>query len=310
MHIVINGWFVGREDAGSGQYIDHLLEQLSQFAGETRLTLLLPGQERLKWGFDGIEEAYFTLPLLPHNVAKLYWEQVTIPRAAKRMQADVLWIPYWAAPFRQPCPTVVTIHDLIPSLLPEYRGGLLQRAYTALVSATARRSTRVIAVSNASARDIVDHLGIPASRVDAIHHGPNQRTDTSPGLMALEAVCAKYDLPVRYFLYLGGFDVRKNVQGILAAYRAYLDRGGNPIVKLVIAGGLPDEDSAFTPDPLRLAEELDLTENVHFCGWIDEEDKSAIYAMATAYLFPSHYEGFGMMVLEAQSAGTPVVTSQ
>jgi glycosyltransferase involved in cell wall biosynthesis len=116
-------------------------------------------------------------------------------------------------------------------------------------------------------------------------------------------------LPPRFFLYLGGFDVRKNLRGTLTAYRRYLDRGGDRAVRLVVAGRLPQADTAFFPDPQKIAAELHLEDQVHFCGWIDEADKPALYALATAYIFPSLYEGFGMMVTEAMQAGAPVVTS-
>ena len=104
--------------------------------------------------------------------------------------------------------------------------------------------------------------------------------------------------------------MRKNVQSTLAAYRLYLDRGGDPTVALVIAGRLPTADTPFFPDPQKTAADLHLTEQVHFCGFVDEADKPAVYALATAYIFPSLYEGFGMMVLEAMQAGTAVVTSE
>jgi glycosyltransferase involved in cell wall biosynthesis len=122
-------------------------------------------------------------------------------------------------------------------------------------------------------------------------------------------VARKYSLPERYFLYLGGFDVRKNVLGIVRAYRLYLDLGGDPAVQLVVAGRLPRLDTAFFPDPQRLVRQLDLTGQVRFIGWVEEEDKAPLYAGATAFLFPSKYEGFGMMLLEAMAAGTPVITS-
>jgi glycosyltransferase involved in cell wall biosynthesis len=116
-------------------------------------------------------------------------------------------------------------------------------------------------------------------------------------------------LPDRYFLYLGGYDARKNVATTLAAYARYLELGGDPSVKLVLAGQLPREDTLFTPDPRRQSAALGLGDAVLFPGPIDEIDKAALYAGATAFVFPSLYEGFGMMVLEAMAAGTPVITS-
>lgn len=313
MHIAINGWFVGETTAGHGQYIDHMLAHLPVMAPETRFSLLLPefGRQTSSDGqhFAGIGSERVALPRLPQNLAKLYWEQLSVPRAARRLGADVLWVPYWAAPYWQPLPVVVTIHDLIPLLLPAYRGGFMQRLYTSLVSETARRSSQIVTVSEASAADVVEHLGIPASKVFAVHHGPNQQDSPMPTTEQLAAVREKYDLPERYFLYLGGFDMRKNVGSILAAYRRYLDSNGDPDVHLVIAGQLPKEDTDFFPDPIRMAAELGLDDIVYFCGWVAEEDKLALYALATAFLFPSEYEGFGMMLLEAMAAGTPVITS-
>ena len=92
-------------------------------------------------------------------------------------------------------------------------------------------------------------------------------------------------------------------------YRRYLDQGGDPAIKLVLAGVLPTHDSAFAPDPRRIIAELGLGDQVHCCGWVDEADKPALYALSSGFIFPSLYEGFGMMVLEAMAAGTPVITS-
>jgi glycosyltransferase involved in cell wall biosynthesis len=312
MHVVINGWFVGETTAGMGQYIDHLLTYLPQMAPQTRFSVLLParsGQGATDERWPGVHLTTRTLPPLPENLAKLWWEQVTMPLAARRLRADVLWMPYWAAPLWQPMPTVVTVHDLIPLLLPAYRGGRLQRLYTALVGYTTRRATAVITVSQASARDIVHHLHIPGERVQVVYHGPNQEGTQQADAAHLAAVRQKYSLPARFFLYLGGFDVRKNIAATLQAYRRYLDRGGDPAVRLVIGGKLPRADTPFTPDPQKIAAELDLLTHVQFCGWVSEADKPAFYTLATAYLFPSLYEGFGMMVLEAMGAGAPVVTS-
>ena len=142
LHIAVNGWFAGETTAGTGQYTNHILRHLPGAGENVRITLLAP--PHLHAGADlppGVELVRLALPPLPENLAKLWFEQVSVPRAARRIGADVLWVPYWAAPWRQPLPTVVTIHDLIPLLLPLYRGGLLQRGYTWLC-AQSRRSDR------------------------------------------------------------------------------------------------------------------------------------------------------------------------
>ena len=348
MHVVVSGWFWDQPGTGSGQYINRLLPHLialaapngaeggvgSESAGlghaSTQLldsegapgcTLLLPRTLPDSTHPIPLSTVVAPPPRLPRQLAKLYWEQITVPRCARRMQADLLLVPYWAAPLWQPVPTVVTVHDLIPLLLPAYRGGWLGRLYTGLVSHTARRSTAVLTVSEAGKRDLIAHLKLPAERVFAVHHGPNETASRmahdgsrrdgqhAPGDDTQCAIRAKYALPERYFLYLGGFDARKNVSGIMRAYRRYLDQGGDPAVQLVMAGTLPRADTDFFPDPQRLVRQLELTGRVRFIGWVEEADKVLLYAGATAFLFPSAYEGFGMMLLEAMAAGAPVITS-
>ena len=153
------------------------------------------------------------------NLAKLWFEQVTFPRACRRLRADVAFVPYWGSPWWRPCPMVVTVHDLIPLLLPLYRGGMLQRAYTALVSRTARRAAAVLTDSEASKRDIIAHLGIPAERVHAIHLAADPRYRPVSDPDELTRIRAKYDLPdAPFLLYLGGFDARKNVGRMIEAY--------------------------------------------------------------------------------------------
>lgn len=349
MHVVVSGWFWGQPNTGSGQYLHRLLPHLAALnapssgknvadlpghlqpqnldqrpsnQNQTRYTLLLPRNPADSEHQNALG-AYPSLltavvappPPLPRQLAKLYWEQVTVPRHARSLGADLLLVPYWAAPLWQLVPTVVTVHDLIPLLLPPYRGGWTNRLYTTLVSTSARRCAAVLTVSEASKRDIVRHLGLPDERVLAVYHGPNredngaEQKNAGPSPSRIRQVALKYALPERYFLYLGGFDVRKNLKGIVGAYRRYLDLGGDPAVKLVVAGKLPHTDTPFFPDPQRLVRQLELADSVRFIDWVDEEDKGPLFAGATAFLFPSLYEGFGMMLLEAMAAGSPVITS-
>ena len=310
LQIAINGWFVGHATAGSGQYIHHLLTHLPRLPQPVQLSLLVPPEAAaIAATFAGVTPIVLTPPALPSPLRKIWWEQVTVPQATQRIGAQILWVPYWAAPAWQPCPVAVTVHDLIPVLLPAYRGGLHHRLYTKLVSWTARRCAAILTVSHASARDITEHLAIPVERIHVVYHGPNQEGRPQPTPNEIAAVCARYHLPDRYFLYLGGFDMRKNVDSTLAAYARYLALGGDPAIQLVLAGQLPAHDSDFAPDPRRQASTHGVSHAVHFCGRVDEQDKAALYAHATAFLFPSLYEGFGMMLLEAMAAGTPVITS-
>lgn len=314
LDVGVNAWFWDKPATGSGQYIRHLLPALATLAPEARLGPVIPVGGRGHWSApnvvlhksSGLE--LLTSDRFGSRVAdlyKLWFEQVEFPRAVARQEADVAHVPYFAAPVRPATPTVVTVHDLIPMVLPAYRGSALVRAYTRLVAAGARRTEAIIADSEWSKRDIVAHLKVDPQRVHVIPlaAGPQFRPATPE---EIAGVRARHNLPDRYVLYLGGFDQRKNVPALLHAF-ARLQAG--PDLGLVITGRLPARDTAFTPDPRRIAAQLGIEKSVMFPGWIDERDKPALYSSAELSVFPSTYEGFGLPVLEAMACGAPVVTS-
>jgi len=306
MRVLLNAWFWSRPETGSGQYTRRLVEHLLALEPGLDVILITPGKGL------GVQVSKFSgeenLQYETSNLIKLYFEQIAFPRACRRLEVDVAHVPYWASPLAPSVPTVVTIHDIIPLVLREYRGGPLVRAYTAMVATAARSAALVLTDSEASRRDILAHLDLPPGRVRVIYLAadPRFRPDPAPDDAAVRA---RYGLPERYVLYLGGFDVRKNVAAALATYR-----WAGPVIgeecPLVVAGRLPERDTPFAPDPRRQARSLGLrSEWVRFIGWVAEEDKPALYRGAVAFLFPSRYEGFGLPPLEALACGTPVVGS-
>jgi len=314
MRIAINAWFWNSPTTGSGQYTRRLVEHLS--AAEPDLELMLV--ESHGWGskvsrFGSKVSGRLQLEtrnLKPEtsDLKKVWFEQVIFPRACRRLKADVAHVPYWAPPLASSVPTLVTIHDLIPLLLSEYRGGPLVRLYTALVSTASRSAREVVTDSEASRRDIIVNLRIPAERVRGVHLAADERFAPTRAPEDVN-VRARYGLPARYVLYLGGFDVRKNIARVLAACRRAAPVIGEDC-PLVVAGRLPTEDTPFTPNPRRLAQEYGMDErHVHFTGFVDDADKPALYRGAMAFVFPSRYEGFGLPPLEALACGTPVVGS-
>lgn len=310
MKIAFNGAFWGMQTTGSGQYTQHLWRALAQVANSEERILLLPlfseqahaeetitGEtHRLGTPFDRFSE----------NWAKLWFEQVAFPRACRRVGADVAHVPYFAPPLYPTVPTVVTIHDLIPLILPQYRGSAGVRAYMHLVSKAALKASLVLTDSRASARDIENRLGVPSARIRIIRLAADTIYHPLPSVER-ESVLERLGVPHRYILYLGGFDRRKNVPELLQAFARVQNLLDD--VALVIAGKLPRQNSNFMPHPARIAAELGIIGRVHFTGWVNEEDKPALYGGALAFAFPSAYEGFGLPVLEAISCGTPAIVA-
>ncbi len=321
MRVALNAWFWNSPTTGSGQYTRLLVEHLAAVAPSLEIVLIAPEgripnpKSQTPNPKSQIPNVQFRLTAnryrLTSALGKVWFEQVAFPRACRRLEADVAHVPYWAPPIRPSIPTVVTIHDLIPLLLREYRGGPLVRLYSALVSTTAQNSALVLTDSEASRRDIVTHLGLPAERVRVVYLAADERYTPEPSLFPGEkpGFAEKTWFQKRYVLYLGGFDVRKNVATVLQTYRWAGPAIGEEC-PLVIAGRLPERDTSFTPDPRRLAREQGIDERfVRFIGFVDEADKPALYRGAVAFIFPSRYEGFGLPPLEALACGTPVVGS-
>ncbi len=304
MRIAINGWFLNQPHTGSGQYTRQLLAHLLQIAPQHEYIVIAPEGNQLATRKTVLGSSPITRQL---GLGKVWFEQVTFPRTCHRLGADLAHVPYWGSPLSPTVPTLVTIHDVIPLLLPEYRGGVLLRTYTGLVQSAAAKAALVLTDSLASRQDIVSHLGLPAEQVRVVYLAVDPAFSPHPAPHD-DAIRAKYGLPDEYVLYLGSFEVRKNPVGLLQVW-TFAEGPLGEYTPLVVAGRLP-QHSAFAPDPRRIAQTLEINPNtLVFPGPIEESHKPAVYRGAVCFLFPSRYEGFGLTPLEALSCGVPVVGS-
>jgi len=309
MHLALNGWFYDQPHTGSGQYLRWLLHYMP----DDIETILVVPQSHQQSAISRQPSAKFRivnyqLPITNHNLSKVYFEQIGFPRACADLKVQLAHIPYWAPPLNSPVPFVVTIHDIMPLLLPEYNDSIKLRLYNALVSAASAGASHIIADSESSRQDILKHLRLPQEKVTSILLAASP--DYFPRLGALVDIAArqKYNLPDSYVLYLGGFHPRKNVRQLFAAWTWASDSIGEQY-PLVIAGALPKKSDRFYDDFESYARELNVADTVRFIGAVDEDDKAAIYRGAACFVFPSRYEGFGLPPLEAMACGTPVVTT-
>ncbi len=301
---------------GSGQYLKYLLPALLEADPEFEVNLISPkpfepkSELLSKYSAQQLKYHVMRTPFgnQASNLAKVWFEQITFPRAGKKLGVDLMHVPYFGSPLSPTRPTVVTIHDLIPMVLPEYRGGLLVRLYTSLVAAAAPQAKIILADSEWSKQDILRKLSIPAEQVRVVYLAPAPHFQPAKSWQQLVDIKKKYSLPEHFVLYLGGYDVRKNVKALLHAY-TWVSNTLADQYPLVLGGQLPKKETAFYPDPLRMARELGIEEYVVTPGWIAEEDLPLVYAAADVFVYPSRYEGFGLPVLEAMACGTPVVTT-
>ena len=309
MHVALNAYFWNQPFVGSGQYLRQLVYHLNRYVSDLELTLVYPHTAVDDTPTDVPPSVNVHLvPTKPSNWGKLLFEQRAFPRACAEFGADLAHVPYWGAPLTSPVPVVVTIHDLIPLIVPEYQHSLSSRLYNGLVSASARGASHVITDSEASQKDIEQLLSVSAERITPIYLGVGREYTAEDNFLLDMAVQKKYDLPDEYVLYLGGFTTHKNIVTLLKAY-TYVIKGLGADYPLLLAGKKPEKVSPQFPDYEAIIAELNLTEHVRWVGFVDEADKPVLYRSASCFVFPSQYEGFGLPPLEAMACGTPVVAT-
>jgi len=216
---------------------------------------------------------------------------------------DVYHSTQLSLPARRSFPAVVTIHDLAPLIWPEHYLRLpYSRVGHAWQYALARRADAVIAVSEATKKDVVERLRVPEERVTVVAEAVDSDFDPPPPDDGRTLARARFGVPGRYVLYVGQFDPRKNVRGLLRAFAAAADRDKD--LRLVIVGDL-GKLSSHLRDALET--ERVPRDRVIVTGFVDEGTLAALYAGAECLLHAAFLEGFGLTALEALAAGTPVV---
>jgi glycosyltransferase involved in cell wall biosynthesis len=292
MKIAVNGWFLEpalAQNTGTGQYLANLLTAFAEIAPDVTIDVVEPGARG--------------------DLYKVRFEQLAFPRAVQRMRADVAFVPHWGPPLTCAAPVVTTVHDVIQIALPEYRGGVKQRAYFSLARASALNASAILTDSEFSKADIVKHIGASADRITVVPLAVGPEYTPAQPWDERERVREAYQLPESYVLYLGGFDARKNIETLFQVYGWCADSIGDEY-PLVVTGS-PD-DIGIAADGRRMpliqmVRDLDIEPEVRFIGRPPDADKPALFAMARAFLYPTLYEGFGLPALEAMASGVPVV---
>jgi glycosyltransferase involved in cell wall biosynthesis len=288
-------------DYGIGTYVRNLLKQLARQERDDEFVLICRPDDcgmvvDLGPNFRSVPDRS-----RPYSVS----EQVTVPLDLRREKVDLFHEPHYVLPPLVPCRAVVTIHDCIHLRFPQYLPNRLAHAYarTFLWAAT-HQAERVITVSEASKRDILQYFRIPPEKIEVIYNGIDERFWMPPDEEEVERVRQRYQLNDRFVLYAGNIRPHKNLERLIEAFYI-LRRGEFEQVKLLIIG---DEISKYAT-LRRAVHRHKLHKHVRFLGFVPDETLAVLYRLAAVFVFPSLYEGFGLPPLEAMASGTPVVTS-
>lgn len=204
---------------------------------------------------------------------------------------------------------VLTVHDLSYEIFPE-TFSLKRRAWHGFINprALCRRADQIIAVSDSSKSDIIEHFNVSAKKVQRIYNGvSDEMTELDRNDPKLIEVKERYHLPFNFIFFLGTVEPRKNIQAIVKAFDQ-LKRLNKPELnkyKLVIAGGMGWKIQEI----LKAGRNAEFTNDIIFTSCITNEDKAAVYTLASLFIYPSFFEGFGIPAAEAMRCSVPVITS-
>ncbi len=295
---------------GIGRYTARLVEALVRNAGEELEFFLFGYGERpdssLLDGETLRRARWCPLPCLGnYSYPGMLVEHLLYAREVGRARVDVFHgIDHNLTPFL-PCPSLVTVHDLILLVLRGPYLGPTAWAWMRFHRAAARRARCVVAVSRNTALDVERIWKIPPERIAVVPEGVTPAYAPVRDGERLRETLRRYGIDSPYFLYLGGFDPRKNLHNMLLAFKRFLLAHGASH-RMVLAG----DRRGFETYLDGLTEELGLEGMVTFTGFVPEDDLPALYSGAAAFLCVSLYEGFGLPLLEAMACGTPVLASR
>lgn len=308
MRIGIDCSLVPGEKVGVGQYSYNLIKALSKIDKENKYLLyptfyyiFHPGYKNCKLIDNGnFKTAFKHIPKLALKFLWFFSMEFLLGNV------DLVHSMTYCAPtFKDKKKRlVVTIYDVSFITNPECHmqaniKHCLQGTKDAIKNADA-----IIAISNHTKMDLIKYLDAPEDTITVTHLAADEAFSRIEEKNILEKVRKKYSLPYNFVLFVGSLEPRKNVQTLLRAYALTSQMFKNKY-KLAIVGG-----KGWLNDQIKsLVEELKISDNVYFTEYVAQEDLPAIYSMASVFVYPSLYEGFGLPVLEAMACGTPVITS-
>jgi glycosyltransferase involved in cell wall biosynthesis len=304
LHIAIDARRI--RDFGIGTYIRSLVHALAAIDSKNQYTLVSgPGDVR-------------TMAGLPENFRTAIYgkddhstqDHLLFPLFLRGLSPDLVHIPLNRVPLLMIRPYVVTIHDMA-NLFFEDQSGLRLRLRRFRFRRGLVRANRVIAVSEATKRDVQNLMGVPPERIRRVYNAPDPEFARGSGPSAEEKqrILERYQINYPFLLYAGNIRRHKNVPRLVEAFAVVREQLASHAVyhdlRLVIIG---DTISQY-PEVRQAVIKSKMEHHVRFLGFVPFDTLRCFYESAAAFVFPSRYEGFGLPPLEALACGTPVVTS-
>ena len=288
-------------DFGIGTYIYNIVHGLAEIDSENQYFLLVGPQGESAFGPlpDNFTVQVENSPL--YSVREFF----QMSWCLRRLKIDLYHASHYVLPLWVPGKTVVTIHDIIHLLYPDFLPSPLALFYANnMIRYALRRGDRIITVSQNTANDLARFFTMNLEKVDVIYNGVQETFHQRVPQEKAKPWREKFNIQSPYVLFVGNPKPHKNLDRVVKAFAQVVKRG-NPDTSLVCVGGREPEYFKIR----QRAEQLGIGDRILLVGLVPDEALPSIYQGATLFLYPTLYEGFGLPVIEAMASGVPVITS-
>ncbi len=288
---------------GLGNYSRDLLRILTQYYPENQYDLYTP-KIKIDVPINTATTNIITPSGLYKHLPSSLWRSMGITADIRRNGADIFHGLSQELPLgieKLNIKKVITFHDAIFIRYPELYPSSYRKVFTMKNLRSCKIADRIIAISEQSKQDAIEFFGADPAMVDVVYQGCNNIFRQKATLEQLAEVKVRYNLPTEFLLFVGAIETRKNISAIFHALSNFhID------LPLVIVG----RKTNYTNELISLAESLKITTQIQFLHNVETEHLPSIYQLATAFIYPSVFEGFGIPILEALCSKTPVITSK
>lgn len=304
MKIGINARFLTHPFTGIGQYTRSLIPVLAKKTPQNEYFLFTPELVDIDLPENCHQIRVAEKEYKSDSIRKAHWEHILVPKEMEKMELDLVHFPYPANPRRKmKMPVVVTVHDVIPWRLKVYNTRLRSKVYNFNARLALKKADHIITVSEFSKSEIVKYLKVKEKNISVTYNAPPLSDD--------KIIFPDIDLRRKYFLYVGGYDERKNVPDLMEAYQKHIA----PIyaIDLILVGGKNKGFEELITD--KYCERVDgkfpikIKGKIVFTDSLDQSELMCLYKQALALVHTSTYEGFNLPLVEAMSAGIPIICS-
>lgn len=309
--IILNARFLAEPYSGIGIYTKNLIQTLAKLDHENEYHIVCHKEQKDTSLRNFTFPKNFHFHLLPEikrgskSIKKSTWEIIQLPRFAKKLGVDIVHSTYPnLSSYKSLLSSIfhiVTVHDIIPWILPDYTQNILSKLYHRVSKRRSKKADHILTVSDFSKNEIQKFLKIPEHKITVAHNAVD--TDFRKDL---EIKNLKFKIPhKRYIVYVGGFDRRKNLSQLVDVFSAHI--APHYEIDLVIVGDKLHSNSLYQDGAEKNLENT--KGEIVRTGFVTEEEKKELFKNALAFIHLSLYEGFNIPLLEAMHTGTPALVS-